>query len=514
MRHPVRVRLLLRILVLGVALPAVYIGGASAAFYYRERLVNESVNVLKLPKLQPPDSLTRLMVFAPHCDDETLGSAGLIQQTLAAGGHVEAVIITNGDGYPAAVERQQRVLKATPKEFIRFAALRQAESVNAMHSLGLDQNRTLFLGYPDQGLSSLWTNNWNEDKPYVSNFTQCDKSPYGDTFNTESTYCGSDLLRDLRAVMTRFRPTIVIASHPAEDHPDHAAAANFITLALQQLQDDPVNRGWSSRTRLYHYMIHRGDWPTPQGVNPDLPLAPPAAMMSVDTDWSSLPLSASQVQKKATEISAYPSQTSIMPGFLSSFARSNEIFGSIAHHVLPIVSGGVIPAGASNQRWEGISPCIQDPARDNVLRDLQGGGDLLAIYCARDTERLYLRLKLRCDVSPRFTYIVRIRPFGPDWSSPDSAVQVELKAGNWHKASDGSVCWSNGRNIDVEIPWFEIAGSAGGAAIRAIALSAETKLSSVQIDRSETRLLMTSLTTQMPRPPAPSTPNSGGEPGP
>src|SRR5580700_8463005 len=111
MRHPLRVRLLLRILLLGVAFPAVYLGGASAAFYYRQRLVNQSVGFLKLPQLQHPDSSTRLMVFAPHCDDETLGCAGLIQQTMAAGGHVETVIITNGDGNPAAVERQERVLK-------------------------------------------------------------------------------------------------------------------------------------------------------------------------------------------------------------------------------------------------------------------------------------------------------------------------------------------------------------------------------------------------------------------
>ncbi len=240
MRHPVRFRLLLRILLLGVAFPAVYLGGASAAFYYRERIVNESADLLKLPQFPSPNSSTRLLVFAPHCDDETLGCAGLIQKTLEAGGHVETVVITNGDGYPAAVERQERVVKAGPRDYIRFAALRQDESKSAMRSLGLDRDGTLFLGYPDQGLASLWNTNWNEDKPYSSNFTDCPKSPYADTFNANSLYCGADVLRDMRSTMTSFRPTMIVVSHPAEDHPDHAAAANFVTLALRQLQSDPA----------------------------------------------------------------------------------------------------------------------------------------------------------------------------------------------------------------------------------------------------------------------------------
>src|SRR5512136_1478514 len=45
------------------------------------------------------DGVQRLLVLAPHCDDETLGSGGLIQSALAAGIQVRVVIATNGDGY-------------------------------------------------------------------------------------------------------------------------------------------------------------------------------------------------------------------------------------------------------------------------------------------------------------------------------------------------------------------------------------------------------------------------------
>ena len=45
-------------------------------------------------------SETRLMVFSPHPDDETLGAGGLIQWVLRMGGKVKVVFMTNGDGFP------------------------------------------------------------------------------------------------------------------------------------------------------------------------------------------------------------------------------------------------------------------------------------------------------------------------------------------------------------------------------------------------------------------------------
>lgn len=491
MRHPARSRLLLRFIVLGIAFPAVYLGGASAAFYYRQRLVNESSDLLKLPRLAKPDSGTRLLVFAPHCDDETLGCAGLIQQTLAAGGHVETVIITNGDGYPAAVQRQQRVLRLQPIDYIHFAALRQTESRSAMRYLGVAADNVIFLGYPDQGLASLWNTNWNETRSYQSSFTGRDKSPYPATFNSTSTYCGSDLIRDIRSAMSQFRPTMVVVSHPSEDHPDHAAAANFVALALQQSKADSADMSWATTARLLHYLIHRGDWPIPQGSNPSLSLAPPAALTSGDTDWFTLPLTPDQIRKKAAEIGAYPSQTSIMPAFLNSFARQNELFGSIAPGSLMHVDDNAMHVDGKALDWEAIPPTIDDPARDNVLRDLQGGGDLLAVYCARSDSKLYVRIVTRCPVSTRFRYLFRLRAFGANWDSPDSGLQIDLPVHGELADGNGIMSVASGSTIEASIPWEKISDKLGSSSVRAIAVSAETFLSTVPIDRTETRLLMT-----------------------
>ena len=45
----------------------------------------------------------RLLVLAPHPDDETISSAGLIKRVLEKGGSVRTVVVTSGDAYVDAV---------------------------------------------------------------------------------------------------------------------------------------------------------------------------------------------------------------------------------------------------------------------------------------------------------------------------------------------------------------------------------------------------------------------------
>ena len=57
-------------------------------------------------RLPPPPAVldvpnaTRLLVIAPHPDDEVLGAGGLMQRVKATGGAVRVVYLTDGDGYP------------------------------------------------------------------------------------------------------------------------------------------------------------------------------------------------------------------------------------------------------------------------------------------------------------------------------------------------------------------------------------------------------------------------------
>src|SRR6266508_4539922 len=74
--------------------------------------------------LQPLEALlsqnTRLMVFSPHPDDETLGAGGLIQRVLRVGGAVKVVFMTSGDGFPEGVELEERIAHPTAQDYREY----------------------------------------------------------------------------------------------------------------------------------------------------------------------------------------------------------------------------------------------------------------------------------------------------------------------------------------------------------------------------------------------------------
>jgi LmbE family N-acetylglucosaminyl deacetylase len=490
LRRPPSGRIVLILVLFVLALPCVYLGGASAAYFYRHRAANAAAGGLRLPATPAPVLSTRLMVFAPHCDDETLGCAGRIQQTMAAGGSVQTVILTNGDGFRTAVETQMRKLNIGPADYIQFAHLRQQESYRALAALGVSKENVLFLGYPDQGLTPLWNDYWTPEHPFTSASTHCTASPYANTFHPASRYCGQDLSADIKTALRAFHPTVVTVSHPAEDHPDHAGAAAFVALALQELQADPRERDWAKQVRLEYYLVHRGDWPMPQGERTDEPLLPPAEMVRCDTRWKSLALTTAQTDRKNRSIALYPSQTAMMGNFLASFARRNELYGEIAPAGLPTVATGSIHVDADPKDWEALSPVLLDPVRDNVLRDLQGGGDIRAIYACRDQEALYLRLDMRQPISSRIAYSLHLRAFGPQGETSAKAFALTVHSGDAGASrGDGVRVAARERHLEAAIPWSQLTQDLNGEPVALLSVSAETFLAGVNIDRTGARLL-------------------------
>lgn len=66
-----------------------------------------------------------LLVFAPHPDDETLGTAGEIMRSVAAGKRVHVVIFTNGDGYPRAASQmlKKNIDELRPEDYSKTTLL-------------------------------------------------------------------------------------------------------------------------------------------------------------------------------------------------------------------------------------------------------------------------------------------------------------------------------------------------------------------------------------------------------
>src|SRR5262249_9351106 len=151
---------------------------ASAKFLYLAHAGNSARSQIHLPAFPLPTASRRIVVFAPHCDDEMLGCGGLLQQAVKAGAQVKVVMLTNGDGFRVAVERQFRSIRVGPADYVRFAGVRQSESFAALDKLGVKRSDVVFLGYPDRGLASLWGENWPPDRPYTSLYTRAAQCPY------------------------------------------------------------------------------------------------------------------------------------------------------------------------------------------------------------------------------------------------------------------------------------------------------------------------------------------------
>lgn len=465
-----KIVVLRRILLVLLLLPGIYLGTASARYLYRHHHENGSRTGIQLAAFPTPSAQSRYLIFSPHPDDETLGCGGVIQQARQVGAQVRIVIMTNGDGFRVAAEREFRRLNIEPEEMIRFGELRQRETVQAVENLGVSRENLIFLGYPDQGLMKLWTENWSSLAPYTSPFTRSHFCRYAQTFSPSALYCGENVLRDVERIIAEYRPTDIFVTHPSDDHCDHAAASAFVTAALLRLQ----NRETVPKTvRLHHYLIHRGDWPVPRGLHCGDRLVPPRNMLHLDTEWQTVTLTPQQVETKHRSILMHDSQVSVMRSFLLSFIRSSEPFAQIESPHLP---HGSKPSSEFR--------CLQrDPIRDNLLREMDGGGDITAVFALRTRETIHLRIDTRREIVDRIGFRILLRPLSSRGSySEDRLIQITVQR-NQIKSQAEVVGSVEGNRIEISIPRAAL-GDAD-----TLAYSAESRVAGISIDFSGIRFI-------------------------
>jgi LmbE family N-acetylglucosaminyl deacetylase len=136
----------------------------------------------------------RVLVLAPHMDDETIGCGGALARHVRAGATVHVVFLTDGrhgSGKAAALSGEARRL-----EEMKLIATRKAEAARALEALGV-QGAT-FLDVEDGTLA--------EDSAVVER---------------------------LRAVLADKKPELVYVPCFLEQHPDHYAASRVLLAAAQ-----------------------------------------------------------------------------------------------------------------------------------------------------------------------------------------------------------------------------------------------------------------------------------------
>lgn len=271
--------------------------------------------------VEPLKAEDRILICAPHPDDEAIGCAGLIQQALSLGAKVKVVYLTNGDANQLAFMVYEKRLTFKKEEFIHMGEVRREEAIKAMKLLGLSEGNLIFLGYPDFGTFKIFSQYWSAQRPYKSILTRVKSVPYKENLSYGAPYIGVSVLDDLKKVILEFGPNKIFVSHPADTNVDHRAFYLFLQVALRDL------RKAIKSPKIYPYLIHCVGWPLPRHYHPESALEPPHNFLGTQINWLKLELTPGQLKKKHEAILKYKSQTESSAFYLLSFARKNELFG-------------------------------------------------------------------------------------------------------------------------------------------------------------------------------------------
>ncbi len=160
----------------------------------------------------------RIAILAPHPDDESLGTGGLIQKALAAGAEVKVLFITDGDNNPWPQRYVEKRWFINAPERARWGARRRQEGQRALELLSHGQATSASLGLPDAGILALWEAGLPGPRP------ACEK-----------------LLRE-------WKPTVVVVPSEIDRHPDHVATHEYGLDAIRTTQLNCL---------VYSYLIHR-----------------------------------------------------------------------------------------------------------------------------------------------------------------------------------------------------------------------------------------------------------------
>lgn len=357
----------------------------------------------------------RILVFAPHCDDEVLGAGGLIQRALKVGALVRVVLVTNGDGFTQAARDEARSPIVPPGRYLELAYTRQGETLAALELLGLSSEHVTFLGFPDRGTSTEWEWNWTRDNPFTSPFTRTNRSPYGNSYVPHASYCGSAIVDELTSIIHEFKPDVIVVPHPNDTHPDHWGTHNFVMYALADLNLLDPQPAFSiagpARPAVLTYLVHRANWPTAGSQSPQTKLGPPSSLTNIGTEWWSFDLTPEEARIKHNAIVTYQSQIAVTGRALLSFATSNDLFGEIP--AAPVIAASEVPV-------------VLDPVKDTLGRKNAPDADFRSIALKADAFHLYVRLTLEGAPSSSVRYNVHLHALPRDPQNAPICSDVSL----------------------------------------------------------------------------------------
>jgi LmbE family N-acetylglucosaminyl deacetylase len=356
--------------------------------------------------IEPIKKHDRILILAPHPDDETIGCAGIIQQALSVGAQVKVAYLTNGEHNQVAFIVYEKRLTLKKGEFIHMGEVRRTEAIKAMRLLGLNEGDLIFLGYPDFGTFTIFSQYWQAQKPFKSLLTRISSVPYKNNLSYGAPYVGESILNDLKKVLLDYKPNKIFVSHPADVNVDHKTFYLFLQIALRDLNKEIPH------PKVYPYLIHCLGWPIPRHYHPQLSLEPPKQFSESQIKWREFTLTPEQLDKKYRAILCYKSQTESSAFYLLAFARKNELFGDYPDIELQ----RQVSLKKRAMSFFGFSDMFRE-RESEVLSGLENltGGKGRVSYAVADNSIL-IRIEKAKEISRRFSFVLYL--FGYSYETP------------------------------------------------------------------------------------------------
>jgi len=350
----------------------------------------------EIPSIPPFTKNDKVLILAPHPDDETIGAGGVIQRALKAGADVYVACMTNGDANQLAFIVYEKRLTFRKGEFIHMGEVRKKETVAALKFLGVDEGKQFFLGYPDFGTMEILLKYWGPTKPYQSMFTRVASVPYAENLSPNALYIGENILNDMKTVLLRVKPTKIFVSHPADTNGDHEATYLFLRIALWDLGNK------LKAPQIFPYLVHCVGWPKPRGFHPKLPLLPHEKFICTQIKWMKLDLSDDEVKVKDKATDFYKSQIPYNPWYMHTFSRKNELFGDYPDAILKESANKKID-------WQEVCRTPDTESEDSIV---------FLSYAKKDN-KFYIKLALNRKITKGVTSNIYLLPYSKETDFSD-----------------------------------------------------------------------------------------------
>jgi LmbE family N-acetylglucosaminyl deacetylase len=230
-----------------------------------------------------------VLILAAHPDDESLGTAGIIQRAREAGRRVVAAIATNGEGSRTASSSGECNAPGSPEQrAAAYGLLRDREAREAVGVLGLNwsgnlmQTELIFLGYDGGGVPATA----RADLPRTDDITGLHRT-YAEDFDGDAATCNGDfrylltgehsslsasaIAADLDALLDVVDPSDVYTHAHFDGHPDHAEVYRQIVAAIRR-----TNTSARVHTTIMHpegdescMQLSAARWPNPPLIDND-----------------------------------------------------------------------------------------------------------------------------------------------------------------------------------------------------------------------------------------------------